>query len=224
MKHLLFSIVFFLTAACGGEKKSPAVAQKQPVAIVIGRDISQSFEGYSRFNPQHIYKICKAVMESGIEGLVAFQTIGNPTDSSFMRCVIHAAPALDPNATYSQKAKHQTSAAQIKAANEQAIAEFVAKCTQLSKRPLESNTDLNGFLAKADRLLAEPQFNGFAKYLYVHTDGLHSVGRDTALVNNIAGDVQIYVSGWKNTRAIGNNKPMESSDGFVSNINHLLNL
>ncbi len=218
---VLISIILLLTS-CGGEQQM-ATTIRQPIVIVLGRDISQSFKGYNQFNPQHINSVCEAAEKSGSDVVIAFGTIGNPTDSSFFRCVIHGVPTPNLNATLTQKAKYNEGIVKLKASNSQAISDFVAKANSMATRPLESNTDVNGFLEKANRLFSEPQFNGYNKLFYANTDGIHSVGSDTALVCNIPKDVQIYVSGWKNAHNISSNKPFESSEGFVSFISIFLN-
>ena len=221
MKNSLIISLIFLLAACGSEQ-NPLVIKQQPIVLIIAEDHSQSFGGYNQFDPQHISLICQEIAKAGREGVVCFQTIGNPSDSSLVRVTIQAIPMLEPNATLSLKAKQHQAMLKIQAANQRAIAIFTGKVTQLANRPLEASTDVNGFLLKADRLFSEPEFAGYAKYLYVHTDGIQSVEKDTTLVSTIAPDVQLYVSGWKNHTMLSANKPFESSEGFTNFITHIL--
>lgn len=219
--QLSYLMLFFLFG-CEGEKKE-IYTTPEPVVVVLGQDVSKSFVGFNEFNSQDINLICEAAEKSGREIVIAFGTIGNPTDSILVRCVIHSKPLEDQEVTLSQRAKTHTNASKIKKSNLIAITDFIKKVKSLTVRQLEQSTDINGFLEKSNRLFSEPQFNDYTKILYANTDGSHSVGSDTTLVCNISKDVQIYVSGWKNKHNISTGHPLESSKGFVNYLSNYLN-
>jgi hypothetical protein len=139
-KIQLFYLIIFSLFGCN-EKEKEVQATPEPVVIVLGQDVSKSFIGFNEFNTQDISLICEVAEKSGREIVIAFGTIGNPTDSSLVRCIIHSKPLHDQDATLTQIAKMHANEIEIEKSNHKAIVDFITKAKSLTVRQLEQSTD-----------------------------------------------------------------------------------
>ena len=114
---------------------------------------------------------------------------------------------------------------EITATNEKNIRVFLDKIQQevINKKELDHNTDLNGFIHRADILLNEPQFSNCKKMLFIISDGYQSKGgkNESALLNFSNSNFELCVCGWK--PSITNNLSITKFESTVGFLQHLHN-
>lgn len=200
----------------------------EPTLVLIGIDISGTFKGYEKLPPQYLANICTTIAEVGEGGLVALYPIGNPNDSSFLRCKILPQEAVDEKAILSIQAQQVKDIKRIKTINQKEVASFIDRYQQsIYLRGNQQETDIQRFLQNAIDLCNESTFDGYEKYVFIYSDGLQDVGGNTNLVlptkDEIEG-IQFYGCGIRNptlTKHL-NIKKLESPKGFIESFtNHL---
>ncbi len=190
-------------------------AELTPIILVIGHDISKTFKGFDKLDTANVRQLLYSVATHGTGAVLAFQTIGNPTDRSLLRIELQAVPQIDPSLTLSEKAALNEQILAIQKLNAQAIDHFVLDCAKQIYQPHQQDTDLNRFISKAVTMLSEPQFDGYEKLLFLHTDGIHDVRGDKKLECSIPAGCSLYTCGWENEAACGASAAFDSPVGFV---------
>ena len=188
----------------------------RPLLLIIGQDVSDSFNGYDLLRREHIDMICRAAEKADREIVIAFELIGTPNDRSFKRIHLQALPTISDDLSMTETANITAQRSAIAQRNHLLVLEFLQQCTGLLKtHRKESATDLNGFLKKANRLYLEPTFHNFHRIVYLHTDGLQDLGKQRTLEWTIGAPVRVFISGWSNNEATPKGTLFESPSGFV---------
>lgn len=209
----LTSLVLLMLEGC---TEPPREALRLGLVVVVGPDISKTFTGYDQLDTAQLRSLCQAALQSGREVVVALKPIGNPNDLPFLRCELKAVSAVDPRQTLSQKASMNAQRQEVMRWNAQVIELFLQRSATLLDQDLQENTDLNGFFSQAAELFSEPQFDGREKILFLHTDGIHDINGDKALICTLPQDVDFYSSGWKNKALCPGTGKFEDTQGFFS--------
>lgn len=224
MKHFLLLVFCVLLASCGdGSQVSvnqTPVAEATPVVIVVGDDISPSLKERQPISVSHLQALVDLIQQSGRRAVIAFGTIGNPTDAALSRLTLAAIPKSDPDATLSQQGNYQQQVKKIRAQNKAQIEAFFREVERIMADSSQY-TDVNGFLHKAMELASEPQYQRSQKYIFLHSDGLQSISKKSILVPpncTMPSQAALYLSGWESEELCKeeNAQRMESVDGFVA--------
>ncbi len=180
MKLLTYpAILFFLMAAtaCGTPDLPVRKTIAVPQLIVFGEDVSGTFKQHERLHPDELRRLCLQLLEAGMEAAIYIGPIGNPDVKPFLKCELKPPQTVNPEDPLSkrkqQAIRRQRDTGQNQKAVEQFIQDYVAK---IYKRKPEMNTDIGGFLDRAEQILDEPRYARFQKTLFLHSDGFHDVG------------------------------------------------
>lgn len=202
------------------------------VLLVIGADISLSLPSQEQFDTSLIRQVCLQIEMSGRGGMVAFETIGDPSCRKFLRCEIQPNPPADRTLPPTRRKQAEKVWIETHKQNLTQIQVFTDSCYKRLCSIRQTNTDLNGFFSRASRICQEPQFEGCEKIVYVNSDGVHDVAKklngrtvkEHNLICSLPTGVPLWVSCWKNPD--GNFKfNFESPSGFVGYFQqHLKNL
>jgi hypothetical protein len=208
-----------------------------PIALSIGEDISGSFRQNYSLTREHIGELCNIIAQSERGGVVKFYTIGNPTPAGFITCEVRALPPalgeFKSNANLWKQAKEKQEhekkkkevdaiRARIKAENQQRIDAFLKACAGMLNQRGSRHTDLNGFFEKAAIFLKGESVNGYEKWLYCNTDGVHDLGSSkpkAVRCDLLPAGVRTYFSGCKEDFSClndSNRKHLSDPGEFIS--------
>lgn len=183
--------------------------------LIIGIDVSKTTQGFDRADTTFFRQIIDASMESGRTVEIAFRAIGNPTDRSFSRIRIHSLPFKGGTMSDQKRERIQNEINAIKAENALEVARFMREIAMVLQKPDEDFTDLNGFLARSNNLIAEN--TAIRTLIYLQTDGLHDAN-NTQTLNCAALHYPCFiaVSGWKNPERCKFDATTEAPAGFLT--------
>lgn len=199
--------------------------QKQQSLIVIADDASISTKSFPRPDTSLIRELCEAVGNTG--GTVVVYKVGNPSDQSGFRCTLQPVPDVNTDVMMEKQVEEKQAAEKIRQQNNEAIEKLLMNIQRyvFNDSIREKNTDLNGFFAKADVLLNEPQYRNHKRFVFVISDGVQSFNnRDKPAAYNFKStDFNLCLCGWK-TSPPDTMEVMrfESPKGFSEFISHSL--
>ncbi len=218
--------IAFLSACAQKEDVATTTLKPKQTLLMIGSDVSNTFSEFAKLPPQYLYDLCQNISQSGNGGVVAVCAIGRPDAAAYLRCPILPIKAIDRNALLRTQAEQAEDAKRIAEVNQKQIRGFIRRYNQLIySRNNEADTDIQGFLQKTVDLANEPQFDGFAKHVFLYTDGIHDVkGHKKFLfpADNDLNGIHFYGCGIENQLLIKhlNIKKYESPEGFVASFSH----
>jgi hypothetical protein len=203
--------------------------KKAKVLLTIGVDISESFK-FPRIPPHTIKSICQTIADSRVNGKVAIQPIGNPTDSLIHVLEVWNPPIEDTKALLSIRKKQRQLQKKVYADNVKNINAFVDRYEKtIYSIESERFTDIHGFLDMLTVFYNEPDFHDYEKIVLLYSDGKQSVNGNENLIyppiEKLKG-IKFYGVGIKNKKIIAdlNITLFASIEGFNSYINnHLIN-
>jgi hypothetical protein len=194
------------------------LSESKPLLIVLGKDVSQTFEAHQAIDTTTLRLVCETVVQAHRSGTVAFRTIGNPSGAGFVTCQLKGLRPIE--GTLSQRSKLQRENKAIARANSAAIAVFLAACQPAMNTTPTAETDLNGFLKLAANKLAQRNFKNYEKFLIINSDGLQDAGGETVLHQfKMPKDAKIYACGWKNEA-----ETALHFENFISDINDVADI
>jgi hypothetical protein len=213
-------LLFFLTvfiSACGADSALPT--PPAPLLIIMGEDISQTFGQFAPITPPDLQKLCETVAKHPTGGTICFAVIGNPTPTGYQTCEITGLKTPQKGATVSAIAEVKRQNQAIRQENQERAEQFVTACTNMTNRK-HQETDINGFFRKAATWANEVNYEGYAKYLFINSDGKQSLKNGSNQVDCTLrpSSAKYFVSGWTTPDNCGCSKPMQSPQGFVSYI------
>lgn len=175
-----------------------------PIFLIIGEDLSGSHKDFTRITKEDLTRICDALAATNRGAEIAFVTFGNPNAKGFTTCKLKAIPVVDEGAPFTPKAKCQDLISTRSRDNDNTIKKFIDRCESLLGDHKQQHSDINGFLAKAKKLIDAPGVENYStKMIYINSDGL----QDTPGLKSINCDLfpvaDVYVSGWKNEERCG---------------------
>jgi len=208
---LLGSLVFYGCPPDPEVEKSPP-----PILVVIGADISKTFQDNTPLQGTHIRAICDLILNAGSGGAVVFQTVGDPTKKDPHRLEIEEIPNNCNKLPATAKIKCKKERVELKTAQKSAIESFIAQCTQELQQPRQMNTDINGFFRKTSTILNGPLAKGHSVFVYMYSDGVHDLNGNKILNCDVAPQIgKICVSGWTNPEKCNIAYELATPDDFI---------
>jgi hypothetical protein len=236
-KLSLFLLLFVFADSCtsGGAKKGkrpdpietePSTSDKdmgpkmKPILLIIGEDLSGSYEGFVKFNEENLKDLCKKITQSGRGGAVAVFGIGDPTPHSYEYYKI-LRDSVIPGATLIQKKIIADLNKKKKEKNQVNQASFLQKANIILNNKGQKQTDINGFFEKARIFSKEEQFNNYEKWLFVNSDGNQDVIKSSKKYKTVNCDLRpstdkYYTSGWKKSTDCSPDGNFLDPGGFIS--------
>ena len=174
---LLTGIVW---ACVARENSEPPVLARNPILLIIGHDISKSFDNRDKISDEHLKSAVSAIQEAGVEGKIAFRIIGDKSiPDSFLTCKISKPPArLSEDCkkyTATERARCERDKKKIQSLRNAQGAEFMARCRGEMQRQPSNETDLNAFLERCAQLSQQPLYSNYTVIIYINSDGDHDV-------------------------------------------------
>nr|WP_295935095.1 hypothetical protein [uncultured Dyadobacter sp.] len=209
-----FCVISLVSATCNPDA-SPTQEARQQILLVIGDDLSGTFQGHTHLSITLLDSILRMLEEEGSGAKIAYNAIGNPSRQSFLRCNLESRVGIDREAVLSVQAKQAIESDRIKKRNEQAIRSFLTSYKSLSSSRAHSQTDLNGFFVQASSFFAEPQFGTYRKMLLVNSDGLHDTAGQHRLDCSLPPDVEVYLCGWSQDAATCSGNQASKFEGVI---------
>lgn len=219
---LAVALVSLIVVTGCGEKEAafdPSYHQAETL-VALGFDESMSMSGYRRRDTSFVAEVCHLVAATG--GVVVVYGIGEPTDTSGLRCVLKPVPRMEENLPLSRKLEAKQRRDVVAAENADRIRLFLGGVQKeiFQQNRSASWTDLLGFFRKIDVLLNEPEYSDFDKYVFCGSDGMQSLNSlDTPARYNFNAERAfiLCLSGWKtgNPSDSVETKHFEDPAGFL---------
>jgi hypothetical protein len=180
-----------------GSRQRELSTDGPPMLIIIGEDLSQTFEGFMPITQQDLNAICTTLSNSGRGGKVILSGIGNPTPRGYLTCLIRPIEPLAENYTLVDKRNHERRRERIGQTNRETISRFLTESEDILQRG-QGYTDINGFFRRCATLVDSPGLDSYSKWIYVNSDGKQSTRSNNVLdcnlrPTNIDG---FFASGW----------------------------
>lgn len=187
--------LLFLFQAC---PPPIVVKEDQNHLIVIGEDLSQTFQNFTPITVEDLEAICNTFQKNKTGGKILLFGIGSSTPKGYVTCIIKPQIAPDKTKTVSQQYRDNAKNQAIIEKNQASIDAFLAEAKDLLTQRNQPYTDINGFFEKAAVVVGSPLYDNHHKWLFVNTDGK----QDTKKSNQVNCDLlpqvdQFSVSGWK---------------------------
>jgi hypothetical protein len=197
-------LLLILYSSCKTDGADHSSPPDPPALVIIGVDNSKTFERHTKFDASKIEEISEALISTGRGGTIMFKLIGNPSVKAELVCNINAYDRDCNKLSATEKIKCKKKKQGYDAEQKSAITDFIQKCSAEMKRPLENETDLNGFFVRAQRFVNQPHLQDYQKYIFVYSDGFHDIKTKqgtwdkTLDCSLLPGGVTSCVSGWLN--------------------------
>jgi hypothetical protein len=231
----LLLLVFAHSCTSGGTKKKkepgsietePSTSDKdmgprmKPILLIIGEDLSGSYEGFVKFKEENLKNLCEKITQSGRGGAVAVFGIGDPTPRGYEYYNILRDSIL-PGATLIQKKIITELNYKKKKKNQVNQTSFLQKANIILNNKGQKQTDINGFFEKARTFSKEEQFNNYEKWLFINSDGDQDVTTGSKKYKTINCDLRpdtdkYYTSGWKKSAGCAPDGNFLDPGGFIS--------
>lgn len=212
---VLLASCLLLWQACADPQPPESLQQR---AFLIGVDVSATFAGFDTLTAEDLRGICRFVGETG--GTVAFHRIGSPDDRDFRRLQLLPPPQPRSEA-YSDLARWRADTAKTNRQNSTLAEAFVTGCLSDLQQRGQPETDLNGWMRKAQEILQEPAISPRERFVWMRTDGYQSVRsaggiRDTVTrCQLLTTPATIWICGWKNPQCRPEGaRPVESAQAL----------
>lgn len=210
-------ILLFSNIQCDRTPSVDESEKKPPVLLIIGEDLSQTFNGFTQITSNHLQAICKYISLSESGGKVFLVGIGTTTPTGYAACTISPMIKEKPNLTASEKIRLKEANKKRKDQNEINITTFLNKSQDILNGRNQQYTDINSFFEKVGLLANEPGNQNLNKWLYINSDGKQSTKASNVVNCNLKPSVidRFYVSGWKTKNDCAPDAKFLSPDQFV---------
>ncbi len=180
------------------------VYSSNPVMVIIGEDLSISFNKSSHIQTQNIEEICRAVAKSGRGGQIIVGAVGNQDPKGYISCDLNPLPKPPAKGAIGDHARCKSLARKVEQENESTIQSFLGQCGNLLKNRNHKITDISGFLNKAKILSEQPGASKFEIWLYINSDGEQDIKTGVKETVDCSKKpdpkkVKFYVSSWPGT-------------------------
>lgn len=215
--------VFYLTIILqfGGlscwTDNSKEIEKPKPNLVIIGEDLSGTFDKFPPTTENDLRNLCNAVAKSKSGGKVYFIGIGSSTPKGYAYCVIKPLKEIDRHDPPSRQRYMKIYNQNVAKKNDDEIEKFLANAVTIFEQRNQKYTDINGFFEKAASILSTPSHKRFLKWLYINSDGKQA----TLSSNKVDCDLrpavdEYYVNrGWKNTTDCGSAEKLPDTHHFI---------
>lgn len=207
----------FLFARCQCNSGTQIKLTASPNLVIIGEDLSGTFQNFPPTTEEDLRRLCKAVKRSAGGGKVYFIGIGTSSPKGYVSCTIRPKKKVNKKDPASIQFDTNNYNKKIEQKNETEIETFVNSAVEMSKEHGQKYTDINGFFDKVASILSTPKLDDFNKWLYINSDGKQDTPGSKKVDCSLRPEADHYFvnKGWKNAPDCGAAGKLPDTQHFV---------
>lgn len=208
-------ILLIAFSGCSSGKQDDRIAE--PNLVVIGEDLSGTFDQFPETTEDDLRNLCKALEASPGGGKIYFIGIGSSTPKGYAYCTIKPTKEVNRNDPPAVQRKIKIYNKNIAIKNENEIEAFLVNAAAIFQQRNQKYTDINGFFEKTASIANAPSHKNFRKWLYINSDGKQATLSSNKLNCNLLPAVDAYFvnRGWKKSPDCGASEKLPDTQHFV---------
>lgn len=180
-KAIFYPLLLIIAVACGSIHPAPPSGTHLGIALGVLADRSSSLSGHTLLDTTHLARLAELLVLSGREATIYFEVAGN---TNFLAPVQLNLPGLPPPVADPTLFEVGDSVLRLNAYRTDiagpAVRQFLTDCqARLETCSNQQWTDLKSSTDKLSVLLNLPRHEGWQKFLFEQTDGLHHLPHHT---------------------------------------------
>ncbi|MFN0214918.1 MAG: hypothetical protein ACKVT2_11735 [Saprospiraceae bacterium] len=214
-----FVVCFSIFFGCNDCKVPPQ--SHSPILLIIGEDLSGTFEGYYPLTELHLERSCEAIQNHVLGGTIVLCGIGLPDNMGWEMCALEPIKIASDDIAVGKKIKIKTENKSIISKNASEIRAFIEKAKIILNKKNQDSTHINGFFEKMSTLASQQKYDGYKKILFVNSDGKQDSGQNKIVDCRLKPECDFFICGWKKKPDCSPIDSYPSPEEFVSDLQRL---